>query len=102
MGKALILLVGVVVGLIGGVMFGGALIGSATGVGLATGMSAGICSVVQAAQEEGLLTADQVDQVITRAAANLSDISGTASAGDLTGMSADCENVLQQLRETQG
>lgn len=81
-------------------MLGGSLIGgAATGAGIATGMSAGICSTVQAAQEEGLLTAEQVDQVLTRAAADLSDLSGDGDTGKIIGVSADCENILKQLRE---
>ena len=99
MGKVLTLILGLVVGAIGGTMFGGSLIGAATGVGIATGMSAGICSTVQAAQEEGLLTSEQVDKVLTRAAADLSDEAGS---GEIVGVSADCETVMQQLRETVG
>lgn len=100
MGKAVILIVGLVIGFLGGTVLGGSLIGgAATGVGIATGMSAGICSTVQAAQEEGLLTAEQVDQVLTRAAADLSDLSGDGDADKIVGGSDDCENVLKQLRE---
>lgn len=100
MAKVALLIVGLVVGLIGGTMFGGALIGgAATGIGIATGMSAGICSTVQAAQEEGVMTAEQVDQVLMRAAADLADMSGKEGSGQIIGASTDCETVMQQLRD---
>lgn len=100
MGKAVALIIGVVVGLIGGMMLGGSLIcGAATGAGIATGISVGICSTVQASQEEGLLTAAQVDQVLTRAAGDLSDLSGDGETGKIVGVSTDCDKVLAQLRE---
>jgi hypothetical protein len=82
MGKTLIGLLGLVVGLIGGAVVGGSLLGgAATGVGIATGLSAGICSTVTAATEEGLLTEEQVAQVLTRAA---TDLGGMAEAGSLS------------------
>ena len=100
MGKVVTLIIGLVVGLIGGTMFGGALIGgAATGIGIATGLSAGICSTVQAAQEEGIMTPEQVDQVLMRAATDLADTSAEAGPGDIVGASADCEAVMQKLRD---
>jgi hypothetical protein len=95
MGKTLIGLLGLVVGLIGGAVVGGSLLGgAATGVCIATGLSAGICSTVTAATEEGLLTEEQVAQVLTRAA---TDLGGMAEAGELVGSTADCERVMQEL-----
>jgi hypothetical protein len=100
MGKAVALITGLVVGLIGGVTLGGSLIGgAAAGVGIASGMSAGICSTVRTEQDVGLSTAEQVDQVTSRAAGDLSDFSGDEGTGEVVGVSADCENVLAQLRE---
>ena len=95
MGKFLIGVIGLVVGLIGGAVIGGSLLGgAATGVGIATGLSAGICSTMTAATEEGLLTEEQVAQVLARAA---SDLGAVAEAGDLVGSVADCERVMQEL-----
>lgn len=97
MGKVGTLIIGLIVGLIGGTMFGGALIGgAATGLGAATGISAGICSTVRAAEEEGLLTPEQVDQVLTRAAADMSDM---ASTDGIVGGAADCEMFMQKFLE---
>jgi hypothetical protein len=95
MGKTLIGLLGLVVGFIGGAVIGGSLLGgAATGVGIATGLSAGICSTVTAATEEGLLTEEQVQRVLVRAA---TDLGGTVEAGDIVDATADCERVMQEL-----
>jgi hypothetical protein len=95
MGKTLIGLLGLVVGLIAGAVIGGSLLGgAATGVGIATGLSAGICSTVTAATEEGLLTEEQVAQVLARAA---TDLGGMAEAGELVGSTADCERIMREL-----
>lgn len=99
MGKAILAILCLVVGLVIGTMFGGMLIGgSAAGIGIATGLGAGICSTVQAAQEEGLMTAEQVDQVLNRAAADLAELSGAGTPDAVVGSAAECEDVLQRLK----
>lgn len=58
-------------GLVSGLVAGGTLFGvTATGFGIAKGISVGICSTVTAAVEEAVLTENQVDQVLARAAAD--------------------------------
>lgn len=91
MGRILFGLVGLVIGLIGGAILGG----TATGIGIATGMSAGICSTVGEAVEEGLLTEEQVEQVLARPA---TDLGGTIEEGQLVGSVGQCEEVMQTLR----
>ncbi|MBE1283514.1 MAG: hypothetical protein GJ676_09390 [Rhodobacteraceae bacterium] len=99
MGKLVIGIAGLVIGLIAGSFFGGAIMGgTAAGVGIATGMSAGVCSTVIAAQEEGLLTADQVDQVLTRAAADIAEMSGESAPDVVVGSASDCEAVMERIR----
>ena len=99
MGKILIGIVGLVIGLVAGALFGGAIVGgSAAGAGIATGMSAGVCSTVIAAQEEGLLAPDQVDQILTRAAADLAEMSGETVPGGVVGSTSDCDAVMEQIR----
>ncbi|MDU8946583.1 hypothetical protein [Ovoidimarina sediminis] len=99
MGKVIIGIVGLVIGLVVGGFFGGAIMGgTAAGVGIATGMSAGVCSTVIAAQEEGLLTPEQVDQVLTRAAADLAEMSGEAAPDAVVGSASDCEGVMDRIR----
>jgi hypothetical protein len=97
MGRVFIGIIGVVVGLIGGALLGGTIIGgTAAGVGVATGLSAGICSTMTAALEEGLLTDTQVDQILARAT---TDLGGTVEQGQLVDTIADCEGVMQNLRD---
>ncbi|SNT41058.1 hypothetical protein [Tropicimonas sediminicola] len=98
MGKVLIGVIGLVVGLVGGAMFGGAMIGgTAAGVGIATGLSAGVCSTIGAAEAEGLLTPEQADQVLTRAAADMAQLSGVEAPGEIVGSTAECEGLMERL-----
>lgn len=99
MGKLILgLVIGLLVGGIGGGMLG---IGSGAGVGIATGLSAGVCGIANAAQQEGLLTEEQVDQVFNRAVSNLRDLTPDAEAGGeaIVGAASECDAVLQQLRD---
>ncbi|QJF50254.1 hypothetical protein [Roseobacter ponti] len=99
MGKALIGIVCLVLGLVLGTVFGGAVVGgSAAGIGIATGLGAGICSTVRAAQEEGIMTAEQVDQVLNRAAADLAAASGADAPESVVGSAGECDAVLERLR----
>jgi len=100
MGKTIIsLIIGLVIGGAGALVFGGgALMGVGAGAGIATGLSAGICSTVTAAEELGIMTAEQVDEVLTRAAL---DVSGEASLPDdqtMVGSKAQCDDFMAQLR----
>lgn len=99
MGKALIAVISLVVGVVLGAVFGGALIGGgAVGAGIATGLSAGICSTVQAAQEEGIMTPEEVDQVLARATADMASLSGVETSEPIVGSAAQCDTVLENLR----
>ena len=99
MGKVLLsiifLVIGGVIGFAGGSMLGA---GAGAGVGIATGTSAGICATVEAAVAEGLLSPEQVDQVLTRAAADMAAISGNDSPEAMVGAVADCEQIMERLR----
>lgn len=97
MGKAIIgALVGLVVGLAGGALLG---FGGGAGVGIATGFTAGACGVVRAAQEEGLLTEEQVDQVFNRGLAMLQEMNPDAAAAEpVVGGAAECDAALARLR----
>lgn len=98
MGKFLFAVVGLVVGLLGGAFVGGSLMGgTAAGVGIATGLSAGICSTLTAAKAEGLLTDEQIEQVLARAATDLggSDFQDGATVNS----ASECEAVMERLRE---
>lgn len=103
MGKAFLaiiaLVVGVVIGAFGALSLGG---GAMLGAGVATGLSAGICATVEATQEEGVMTAEQVDQVLQRAA---HDIGGTVEMqpGEaMVGGATECAAVMDRLRAAAG
>ncbi|MGJ8586185.1 MAG: hypothetical protein ACSHXD_19000 [Marinosulfonomonas sp.] len=88
-------IIGVAVGAVGGLSLGG---GAMMGVGVATGLSAGVCSTVQAAQEEGLLTAEQVDQILNRAAADLTSGTNLPEGEQMVGSAAQCDDVMAKLK----
>ena len=95
MGKLIIgLILGLVVGAFGGLSLGG---GAMMGLGVGTGLSAGICATVQAAQEEGIMTAEQVDQVLVRAAKDLSSKTEVTADDGIVGGAAQCEEVMKKL-----
>lgn len=99
MGKLLIAVIALVVGAVGGAFLGSSLLGGAMmGAGVGAGLSAGICSTVKAAQEEGLLTAEQVDQVMGRAAKDVAAWSGGAELGSVAGSAAACNAALARLK----
>lgn len=84
MGKAVIGIIGLIVGAVLGTVFGGAVMtGTAAGFGVASGLNAGICATVQAAENEGLLSAEQVDQVLTRAASDMATVQGLELEDDI-------------------
>lgn len=100
MSKLLVGLIGIVVGAILGVMLiAPVLTGAAAGVGVATGLGAGICSTVAAAQEEGFLTAEQVDQVLNRADGDMAAMAGAESPSAVVGSASECDAVTQKLRD---
>ena len=92
------LIIGVAAGFAGGAMVG---VGSGAGIGIATGLSAGACGVAKAAQDEGLLTAEQVDRVFSRAIGNLRALSPEVEhdAMQIAGGAGECNTVLERLRE---
>lgn len=99
MGKLILgLVIGLVIGGVGGGLLG---VGSGAGIGIATGLSAGVCGITHAAQQEGLLTEEQVDQVFNRAVNNLRELTPDAESGGETivGAASDCDAVLQELRD---
>lgn len=100
MGKAVTGIIGLIVGAVLGVVFGGPLMmGTAAGFGIATGLNAGICATVQAAENEGLLSPEEVDQVLTRAASDMASMQGLELENESLGSSENCEKVMADLAE---
>ncbi|WP_135506434.1 hypothetical protein [Roseovarius aestuariivivens] len=99
MGKIIAGLIGLIIGAVGGMSLGG---GAMMGAGVATGLSAGICATVQAAQEEGLMTAEQVDQVLTRAAQDLGSTAQLDDEAAMVGSADQCQSVMDNLTAAGG
>jgi hypothetical protein len=81
------------------VLASGYLTGIGAGVGIATGLQAGVCIAVEAARSEGLITAEQVDQVLNATGRQWA----TEKFTDHTpppGEKPDCEKVVANLRQT--
>jgi hypothetical protein len=102
MGKVVIAVIGLIIGIgigaSGAMIFGG---GTMAGIGVASGLSAGICTTVKAAQEEGIMTAQQVDQVMNRAVRDLAALRGLQPSEEIVGSAAACERVIARLQATQ-
>lgn len=99
--KAFLLLsVGFVLGGILGVVGGGAIgTGVGAGVGVATSLQAGACLTVEAAKEEGLITADQVGQIFAAAAKTITAQADVGADTDFADTDAECQVVVAKLKQ---
>lgn len=85
-----------------GLVGGGALtffvaVPGSVGLGVATGMMAGACVTVETAKDLGLITAEQVDQILTAAAEGISKQS-LGEAGRLSGGDAECQTIVDDIK----
>jgi hypothetical protein len=102
MKKLLIAIISLIAGiLIGG--FGGLTVGGGTmaGIGIATGLSSGICITVKAATDLGLLTDEQVDQVLNKAAENAAGHTEIPEDQKIVGTVDQCNEVIAKLKAAQ-
>lgn|GEM_PF-4281948 len=96
----LLLLVGFLIGGVVGVVGGGAIgTGVGAGVGVATGLQAGACLTVEAAKNEGLITADQVGQIFAAAAKTIKAQADVGSDTDFADTDAECQVVVAKLKQ---
>ncbi len=94
----LIFIVGAVIGAIVGVfLLSPFILGIGTGVGVATGLKAGACLTVEAAKEAGLVSDEQVNEVLQAAVAQISSEDLPADSADLEG-DLDCQQVVADMR----
>lgn len=101
MGKLILgLIVGLILGGVGATILGSGVAGGAMGAGVATGLSAGICSVVEAAEQSGLLTPEEIGEVLTRAADNMRSLSGEtlSASADAADSVEECRGFMDSLR----
>lgn len=95
MKSILLLIVGI---LVGGAISFAVFTGVGAGVGIITGLKAGACLTVEAAKNQGLITAEQVDEVLNTAARQIA----TEQLADeplLEGGDAECAQVVEELRQ---
>jgi len=92
----LLFLAGAIVGLVIFAVVGtGVLTGLGAGVGIVTGLKAGACVTVEAAKEQGLISAEQVDQVLNAAIAKVAGEAGNTD-GELVVSDAECQRVVDE------
>jgi hypothetical protein len=98
MGKVGIAIISLIAGALGGALLLGPVIGGAmAGAGAGVGLSMGTCMTVKAGQELGYLTSEQVDEVLTRAAEDLSG-EPLAEGQEIVGSAAGCEETLAKIK----
>ena len=75
----------------------GALTGIGAGAGIITGLKAGACLTVEAAKGKGYITGEQVDDLLSAAAAQ---IAGEKLANEplLVGGDAACKKIVEELK----
>ena len=98
MKSILLLFIGVVLGGIASfVLTSGLVVGIGAGAGIATGLKAGACLAVEAAREEGFITAEQVDDVFAGISKQLSS-KGISNVEKPSGSDAECRDVVAQMK----
>jgi hypothetical protein len=96
MRSVLLILLGVVIGGVGGFFGGGLLgLGAGAGAGIATGLQAGACLALEAAREEGLVTAEQEADILAAAATAFAS-EDLPDGPDTSGI--DCAAVVAKIR----
>jgi len=97
LGKAGVAVISLAIGFVGGVLGGSILGGGAmAGVGAAAGLETGVCSTVKAAQDLGLLTPEDVDAVLAKAAQNAGAKISPAQAS--VGSAEACNEFIAKTR----
>ena len=79
------------------ILASGIFTGIGAGVGIATGMQDGACLAVEAAKDQDMITAEQVDEVLN-AAARLIASDEYGAAADSTGGNVECEKIVAGLK----
>lgn len=99
MKSVLLVVVGMLVGTFGTLILASAVFtGIGAGVGVATGLKAGACLAVEGAKDRGLISPQQVDEVLQAAGGQLS----STRVEDQSGFNlsdAECVKVVQELRD---
>ena len=89
-----LLIIGLLAGAIGGALLGG---GAAAGAGAATGITTGICSTMRAAHDLDFLTSQQVDQVLDKAARDMSGQDALGENKQVVGSAEACTKFMEKF-----
>jgi hypothetical protein len=96
MQSILLVVLGLVIGGVLGVVGGGVLgVGAGAGVGIVTGLKAGACLTLEAAREQGLITAEQESGLLAAAARQIAS-ENLPDGPDTSAI--DCAAVVAELR----
>lgn len=99
MGKFLIGgVIGLVLGAVGAFMSLGAAVGAGAGAGIAVGLSAGVCTMARSAQDLGVMTAEQVDEVLANAVRLFDETAEIQDDTEIVGSAAQCDEALARLK----
>jgi hypothetical protein len=94
----LIFVLGAVIGAVAGVfVLAPIVLGVGAGVGIATGLKAGACLTIEGVKEAGLITDEQVDEVLQAAMAQISSEALPAGSADAEG-GLDCDQMIADMR----
>lgn len=74
--------------------------GIGAGAGIVTGLKAGACGVVVAAKNQGLMTSEQVDDILKKASFTIAGNTALPPEAKLAGGEAECEKFIAELRES--
>ena len=73
--------------------------GMGAGAGIVVGSQAGACLAVEAAKDRGLLTADQIDEVLNAAVTKISGGAKLPPEVKLVGSEGDCDKMIADLQQ---
>jgi hypothetical protein len=86
-------------GIVGGFLSLGVGAGVGAGAGIVVGAQAGACLAVEAAKDKGLLTAEQIDEVLKGAITKISAGAKLSPEAKLVGSEADCAKMVAELQD---
>jgi hypothetical protein len=74
--------------------------GMGAGAGIVVGSQAGACLAMEAAKDKGMLTAEQIDEVLNDAIAKISGKVELPPDAKLLGSEADCARMVAELQKS--
>ncbi len=86
-------------GVVGGFLSLSVGAGMGAGAGLIVGAQAGACLAVESAKDKGLLTAEQIDEVLNGAITRISAGAKLKPEAKLVGSEADCAKMVAELQD---